>query len=37
MPRKALVIAFLVGWLLSLVLSPAAVLGMFRSKTGKPA
>lgn len=32
MPRKALVIAFLVGWLLSMVISPAGVLGMIRSK-----
>lgn len=32
MPRKALVIAFLVGWLLSLVISPAGVLSMVRSK-----
>lgn len=37
MPRKAIVIAFLVGWLLSLVISPNAVLGMFRAKTSKPA
>lgn len=37
MPRKALVIAFLVGWFLSLVISPNAILGMVRSKTAKPA
>lgn len=37
MPRKALVIAFLVGWLLSLVVSPNAILGMVRSKSSKPA
>ena len=35
MPRKALVIAFLVGWLLSMVVSPNAIIGMIRSKSGK--
>lgn len=32
MPRKAIVIAFLVGWLVSLAISPAGVLAMVRSK-----
>lgn len=36
MPRKAIVIAFLVGWLLSLAISPNAILGMVRSKSSKP-
>lgn len=35
MPRKALIIAFLAGWALSMVISPASLLGMVRSKTSK--
>lgn len=35
MPRKALVFAFLLGWLLSMVISPAGLVGMVRAKSGK--
>lgn len=35
MPRKAIILAFLLGWLLSMVISPAGLLGMVRSKTSK--
>lgn len=31
--HKWTILAFLAGWLLSLVFSPAAVLGMFRGAT----
>lgn len=37
MPRKALIFAFLLGWFLSMVISPASLLGMVRSKTQKSA
>jgi hypothetical protein len=37
MPRKAIVIAFLLGWALSMVISPNVLLGMVKSKTSKAA
>lgn len=35
MPRKTLVIAFLLGWLFSMVIAPGGVFGMVRAKTSK--